>query len=115
MLLFQGSIRSNIQSTKGVNIHNDIQKIIFKEILQRSVIFFCHFIILKIKINLAKFIIDSSTINYLNRVHHAYIIQEREVIFGKKNLTLVLGARLLSPCLMLFNSGIISFQVMIVI
>ena len=110
MLLFQGSIRSNIQSTKGVNIHNDIQKIIFKEILQRSLIFFCHFIILKIKINLAKFIIDSSTINYLNRVHHAYIIQEREV-----NLTLVLGARLLSPCLMLFNSGIFSFQVMIVI
>ena len=31
MLVFQGSI----QITKGVNVHNDIQKRIFKEILQK--------------------------------------------------------------------------------
>ena len=29
------SIYSNIQIAKGVNIHNNIQKIIFKEILQK--------------------------------------------------------------------------------
>ena len=35
MLVFQGSIQINIQITKGVNVHNDIQKRIFKEILQK--------------------------------------------------------------------------------
>ena len=35
MLVFQGSIHSNIQITKGVNIHNNTQKIIFKEIFQK--------------------------------------------------------------------------------
>ena len=35
MLVFQGSIHSNIQITKGVNIPNNIQQIIFKEILQK--------------------------------------------------------------------------------
>ena len=35
VLVFQGSIQSNIQITKGLNIHNGIQKIIFKEILQK--------------------------------------------------------------------------------
>ena len=41
MLVFQGSIHSNIQTKEGVNIHNNIQKVIFKEILQTiSNIFF---------------------------------------------------------------------------
>ena len=35
VLVFQGSIQINIQITKGVNVHNDIQKRIFKEILQK--------------------------------------------------------------------------------
>ena len=32
VLVFQGNIHSNIQITKGGNIHNNIPKIIFKEI-----------------------------------------------------------------------------------
>ena len=39
MLVFQDSIHSNIQITKGVNIHNSFQKIILKEILQKISIF----------------------------------------------------------------------------
>ena len=35
MLVFQGSIHSNIQITKGVNIDNNIQEIILKDILQK--------------------------------------------------------------------------------
>ena len=35
MLVFQGSIHGNIQIKKGVNIHNNIQRIMFKEILQK--------------------------------------------------------------------------------
>ena len=35
MSVFQGSIQSNIHITKGVNIYNNIQKIIVKEILQK--------------------------------------------------------------------------------
>ena len=40
MLVFQGSIRSNNQLKKGVNIQNNIQKIISKEILQKIFNFF---------------------------------------------------------------------------
>ena len=35
MLVFQGSIHSNIQIIKRVNIDNNIQKIILKDILQK--------------------------------------------------------------------------------
>ena len=35
MLVFQGSIHSNIQIIIGVNTHNNFEKIIFKEILQK--------------------------------------------------------------------------------
>ena len=35
MLVFQVSIHSNIQITKGVNIYNNIQEIILKDILQK--------------------------------------------------------------------------------
>ena len=35
MLLFQDSIHCNTKITKGVNIPSNIQKIIFKEILQK--------------------------------------------------------------------------------
>ena len=35
MLVFQGSIHGNIQMKKGVNIHNDIKRTMFKEILKK--------------------------------------------------------------------------------
>ena len=35
VLVFQVSIHSNIQITKGVNIYNNIQEIILKDILQK--------------------------------------------------------------------------------
>ena len=35
MLVFQGSIHSNIQIIKRVNIRNNIQKITLKDILQK--------------------------------------------------------------------------------
>ena len=35
VLVFQGSIHSNIQITKGVNIRNNIKKVIFKGILRK--------------------------------------------------------------------------------
>ena len=46
MLVFQGSIHSNIQITKVVNIHNNIQEIILKGILQNTSHLFCHIKIL---------------------------------------------------------------------
>ena len=33
VFVFEGSTHSNIQITKGVNIHNNVQKIIFREVL----------------------------------------------------------------------------------
>ena len=46
MLIFQGNIHSNIQITKGVNIHSNIQKIISNKFFKKSLIFFCHIKIL---------------------------------------------------------------------
>ena len=46
MLVFQGSIHSNIQIIKRVNIDNNIQKIILKDILQKISNIFCHIQIL---------------------------------------------------------------------
>ena len=69
MFVFEGSTHGNIQITKGVNIHNNVQKIIFKEVLQKISNTFCHikkFFYSKIKIISRKFIIGSSTINQLN-------------------------------------------------
>ena len=69
MFVFEGSTHSNIQITKGVNIHNNVQKIIFKEVLQQISNTFCHiktFFYSKIKIISRIFIIGSSTINQLN-------------------------------------------------
>ena len=69
MLVFQGSIHSNIQITKGVNIHNNIQEIILKDNLQKISDFLPYqnfFYNNKIQIISRKFIIDTSTINQLN-------------------------------------------------
>ena len=71
ILIFQGSIHSNIQIIKGVNIHNNIQKIIIiKQILQKfSNIFFAASKFISIKIISRKFNFGSSTINQLNWVY----------------------------------------------
>ena len=99
MLVFQGSIHSNIQIIIGVNTHNNFEKIIFKEILQKISDIFKNisdisfampkfFYRNKIKIISRKFIIGSSWKSQLNWVHHDYIIQEGEVIFEKTHTVL---------------------------
>ena len=74
--MFQGN--SNIQITNGVSILNNIQKIIFKEILQEISNIFLpfqnSFTAIK-KAILRKFSIGSSTIN-----GNDYVVKEREVI-----------------------------------
>ena len=66
VVVFEGSTHSNIQITKGVNIHNNIQKIISNKFSKKYFATSKFFYNNKIKIIPKKLIISSSTINQLN-------------------------------------------------
>ena len=92
MVVFQGSTQSNIQITKEVKTHNNIQKIIFKSILQKTSSIFCHIKILFRQQNKNCFkkidrqLFNNQSVELSSSGESDNIIQEGEVIF-KKNLT----------------------------
>ena len=60
MAVFQGSTHSRFQITREVNIHNNIQKIIFKLIFQNTSNIFCHI----------KNLLQQWNKNYFKEIHH---------------------------------------------
>ena len=112
----QGSLQSNIQIAKGINICNDIQKKFSNTFLQKiSNIFFISkfFYNSQVKTISSEVITGCLKINQLSpSTENEKILLKREKVIFKKNPLLFLGTRLVSP--ILINSGILLLQVMTV-